>query len=143
VARHDRAAPGIEARDSTPGEFAEAAIEAGLDEDDVGQPTQLFEEVRYGKRDPESREERAIEVFRAIEAAYGRATTPARDEGVNNERRRDAEAADRGIGLLFVVVGVALIAVPDPFPFGAEVIFLAGIAAPPRRSRSAGVSRAR
>jgi len=34
-----------------------------------------------------------------------------------------------GIGLLFVVVGVALIAVPDPFPFGAEVIFLAGIAA--------------
>jgi len=49
-----------------------------------------------------------------------------------------------GIGLLFVVVGVALIAVPDPFPFGAEVIFLAGIAAPPpQRSRSAGVSRAR
>jgi hypothetical protein len=66
---------------STPGEFAEAAIEAGLDEDDVGQLTQLFEEVRYGKRDPESREERAIEVFRAIEAAYGTGDDAGADEG--------------------------------------------------------------
>ncbi|MCU4800044.1 DUF4129 domain-containing protein [Halobacteria archaeon HArc-gm2] len=66
---------------STPGEFAEAAVEAGLDEDDVGQLTQLFEEVRYGKRDPESREERAIEVFRSIEAAYGTGDDAGADEG--------------------------------------------------------------
>lgn len=56
---------------ATPGEFAEAAIEAGLDETHVNDLTTLFEEVRYGRRDPESREERALEVFRAIEDEYG------------------------------------------------------------------------
>lgn len=66
---------------STPGEFAEAAVEAGLDEDDVGQLTQLFEEVRYGKRDPEAREDRAIEVFRSIEAEYGTDDDAGADQG--------------------------------------------------------------
>jgi len=56
---------------ATPGEFAEAAIEAGLDESHVDDLTTLFEEVRYGRRDPESREQRAIEVFQDIEAQYG------------------------------------------------------------------------
>jgi len=56
---------------ATPGEFADAAIEAGLDESHVDDLTTLFEEVRYGRRDPESREERAIEVFQEIEAQYG------------------------------------------------------------------------
>jgi len=56
---------------ATPGEFAEAAIEAGLDETHVDDLTTLFEEVRYGRRDPESREERAIAVFEDIEAEYG------------------------------------------------------------------------
>jgi hypothetical protein len=58
---------------ATPGEFAEAAIEAGLDESHVDDLTTLFEEVRYGRRDPESREERAIAVFQDIEAEYGEA----------------------------------------------------------------------
>lgn len=56
---------------STPGEFAGAAVEAGMDEAEVGQLTTLFEEVRYGRRDPEAREERAIEIFREIESKYG------------------------------------------------------------------------
>jgi len=56
---------------ATPGEFADAAIEAGLDESHVDDLTTLFEEVRYGRRDPKSREERAIAIFQEIETAYG------------------------------------------------------------------------
>ncbi|MEF8851136.1 MAG: DUF4129 domain-containing protein [Haloarculaceae archaeon] len=56
---------------STPREFARAAIDVGMDESDVDQLTTLFEEVRYGRRDPESREERALEVLRHIESHYG------------------------------------------------------------------------
>lgn len=57
---------------STPGEFAAAAIESGLDPDDVSALTRLFEEVRYGDRSvtPE-REQRAIETLRHIERHYG------------------------------------------------------------------------
>ncbi|WP_436924435.1 DUF4129 domain-containing protein [Halosimplex amylolyticum] len=58
---------------ATPGEFADAAIDVGLGEDDVRELTRLFEEVRYGKRDAESREQLAIDVFRNIEDEYGAA----------------------------------------------------------------------
>jgi len=58
---------------STPGEFARAAVDLGLAESDVNRLTTVFEEVRYGERDAESREERAIEAFRNIEAAYSEA----------------------------------------------------------------------
>ncbi|MFB6141320.1 MAG: DUF4129 domain-containing protein [Halosimplex sp.] len=58
---------------ATPGEFADAAVEVGLGEDDVRELTRLFEEVRYGKRDAESREQLAIDVFRNIEEEYGAA----------------------------------------------------------------------
>ena len=56
---------------STPGEFADAAVGAGMTEDDVEELTRLFEEVRYGGRDPtEDREERAVAALRRIETAY-------------------------------------------------------------------------
>ena len=59
---------------ATPREFAEAAIDLGMDEDDVSELTELFEEVRYGERDAESREEHAVAVFRSIEDEYGAET---------------------------------------------------------------------
>lgn len=56
---------------STPGEFVDAAVEAGLGHDDVQELTRLFEDVRYGDREPsEEYEQRAIAVFRRIEARY-------------------------------------------------------------------------
>lgn len=65
---------------SAPMDFADAAVEFGLDEDDVHELTELFNEVRYGHRSAEEREERAIEILRHIEATYeesagGRADT--------------------------------------------------------------------
>ena len=55
---------------SSPMDFAEAAIDFGLDEDDVTELTDLFNEVRYGNEDAESREERALEILRHIESEY-------------------------------------------------------------------------
>jgi hypothetical protein len=57
---------------STPAEFARAARDAGMDEEDVTLLTDLFRAVRYGGEAPTAdREERAIEALRKIEAAYG------------------------------------------------------------------------
>ncbi|MFB6121162.1 MAG: DUF4129 domain-containing protein [Halobacteriaceae archaeon] len=55
---------------SSPMDFADAAIDFGLDEDDVMELTDLFNEVRYGHEDPASREERALEILRHIESEY-------------------------------------------------------------------------
>ncbi|MDS0298083.1 DUF4129 domain-containing protein [Halogeometricum sp. S1BR25-6] len=58
-------------RTSTPGEFASAAVEAGMAREDVDELTRLFEEVRYGGESPtEEREERAVTALRRIESAY-------------------------------------------------------------------------
>lgn len=56
---------------STPAEFADAAVEAGMNEEEVDRLTRLFEEARYGNMDPEPHEELALETFRAIEERYG------------------------------------------------------------------------
>ncbi len=56
---------------STPAEFADAAIDAGISPDDVRELTGLFETVRYGTADPtEEREQRAVDSLRRIERAY-------------------------------------------------------------------------
>jgi len=56
---------------STPAEFADAAVEAGMSGADVGELTRLFEEVRYGGATPtEDRERRAVAALRRIESAY-------------------------------------------------------------------------
>jgi len=66
---------------ATPGQFADAAVDLGMDEADVAELTELFEEVRYGRRDAESREDRAVETLRSIETAYGEDD----DAGVDSE----------------------------------------------------------
>lgn len=56
---------------STPGEFANAAVAAGMDAADVDELTRLFETVRYGGVEPdETDEHRAVRVFRRIESSY-------------------------------------------------------------------------
>jgi len=56
---------------STPGEFAVAAVEAGMVRADVDELTMLFEDVRYGGDEPtEASEGRALSILRRIEATY-------------------------------------------------------------------------
>ncbi|PCR90706.1 DUF4129 domain-containing protein [Natrinema ejinorense] len=56
---------------STPGEFADAAIEAGLNPDAVRELTARFEEVRYGGFDATAdRETRARNALERIEASF-------------------------------------------------------------------------
>lgn len=56
---------------STPGEFADAAVAAGMTAGDVDELTRLFESVRYGGVDPDrSLERRALSAFDRIEASY-------------------------------------------------------------------------
>lgn len=65
---------------STPREFADAAVDAGLDADDVETLTTLFEQVRYGEEPlSETDRDRVVEVLRRIEATY------AADEEVTEE----------------------------------------------------------
>lgn len=86
---------------STPMDFADAAIEVGLDEDDVSELTELFNEVRYGHRSAEEREERALEVLRHIEATYEESPGEGTDEELPGEAADEespGEATDPGDG---------------------------------------------
>nr|WP_305794393.1 DUF4129 domain-containing protein [Halomarina rubra] len=57
---------------TTPGEFAAAAVDAGMSRDDVAELTRLFETTRYGGRTVDAdREERATTALRRIERTYG------------------------------------------------------------------------
>jgi hypothetical protein len=59
-------------RSSTPTEFADAAVDAGMDARDVRELTALFEEVRYGGAEATTdRESRAVSALRRIESEYG------------------------------------------------------------------------
>jgi hypothetical protein len=58
-------------RSSTAGEFAEAAVDAGMAREDVAELTALFEDVRYGGAEATTeREERALAALRRIESTY-------------------------------------------------------------------------
>lgn len=57
---------------TTPAAFERAAVEAGMEPDDVAELRRLFEEVRYGGEKPsEAYEQRAIAALRRVEDEYG------------------------------------------------------------------------
>ncbi|TYL36220.1 hypothetical protein CV102_23340 [Natronococcus pandeyae] len=67
---------------STPREFADAAVDAGLERDHVEELTRLFEDVRYGDVETTAAmEERAVSVLRRIETEYARDESESADTG--------------------------------------------------------------
>lgn len=76
---------------STPAEFADAAVAAGMDREDVAELTRLFEAVRYGDEPitPE-REDRAVAALRNIERSYGDVST----EGVAGDQTAAEEVPE-------------------------------------------------
>lgn len=67
---------------STPREFADAALAAGVDPEDVSELTRLFETVRYGTETvTPAQEERALEILRRIERTHGDYANRAEDDG--------------------------------------------------------------
>lgn len=55
----------------SPTDFATRAINLGMDEKYVNELTHLFNEVRYGGKNPHTRGDRAVSVLRNIESEYG------------------------------------------------------------------------
>lgn len=90
---------------TTPGEFAAAAVDAGMDPEDVERLTGAFEAVRYGGDEVTTDHERsAREAFRRIEAAYadhdttapdGREDIPGDREATSNDHEGAPDGGDR------------------------------------------------
>jgi hypothetical protein len=85
---------------STPQEFADAALEAGLNADDVRELTDLFETVRYGTTPVTSQhEKRAMEALRRIEQDYsegmGNDGAVSEDDSDNQDTGPDSGDSDR------------------------------------------------
>ena len=65
-----------------PAEFRDAAVDAGMEPEDVDRLTELFEEVRYGGAPPtEERESQAVETLRRIERRYADGNSRTGGEG--------------------------------------------------------------
>ncbi|MEY7848171.1 DUF4129 domain-containing protein [Natrarchaeobius sp. A-rgal3] len=83
---------------STPGEFASAAVDAGLEREDVDRLTALFEDVRYGQAETtDEMESRAIAVLRRIEGEYADAerndgSEPTADAGLESSDDTGSES---------------------------------------------------
>ncbi|MFB6296489.1 MAG: DUF4129 domain-containing protein [Halobacteriales archaeon] len=72
----------------TPRQFASAAIDAGMDPEDVSVLTRTFEEVRYGDAAlSDERRERAAEALRRIEATHGDNEAASPQSGSVSERK--------------------------------------------------------
>ena len=84
---------------STPGEFAEAAIDAGMESEHVSDLTRLFEDVRYGHTEPtEQLESRARSVLRRIEETYAADESEGNDSPTGSTDSRTYGRGPRGNG---------------------------------------------
>ncbi|WP_436926598.1 DUF4129 domain-containing protein [Halosimplex amylolyticum] len=87
---------------STPGEFADTAVAAGMDEARVDDLTDLFERVRYGHEPvTEAHERQAAETLRAIEADYDgvdatAASDPVQAAATGSAAAESPDASDAG-----------------------------------------------
>lgn len=73
---------------STPGEFADAAIDAGLARHHVEDLTHLFEDVRYGGKETTTEmEDRAVDVLRQIETEYADDAKESANESIGGDGR--------------------------------------------------------
>lgn len=73
----------------TAGEFADAATRLGMASSDVSELTTLFNEVRYGGKDAETREGQAINVLRDIESQYREETVTETETADDNRTVTD------------------------------------------------------
>lgn len=80
------------------GEFEEAAVALGMDEEDVSELTHLFNEVRYGGKDAAAREERAVSILRNIETRYVDTTDSDARNDDSHEPPTDERADEKGEG---------------------------------------------
>jgi multisubunit Na+/H+ antiporter MnhC subunit len=79
---------------STPREFAETAVEAGLEREDVDELTRLFEDVRYGDVETTAEmEERAVSVLRRIETEYAAEDADAANATLDRRPSADGDSA--------------------------------------------------
>ncbi|UIP00465.1 DUF4129 domain-containing protein [Halobaculum sp. CBA1158] len=82
-------------RSTTPAEFADAAVDAGMDRRDVAALTEAFEAVRYGGEPatPE-REREAVDALRRIEGTY--ADGDSAGDAIDSDRPRDGDHDGHG-----------------------------------------------
>ncbi|ARS88845.1 DUF4129 domain-containing protein [Natrarchaeobaculum aegyptiacum] len=79
---------------TTPRQFADAAVDAGMGPADVEELTRLFEDVRYGETEPTAElNERAKTVFRRIESEYGAPAATSSDERAARDESSGGETA--------------------------------------------------
>ncbi|WP_415380611.1 DUF4129 domain-containing protein [Halosimplex sp. TS25] len=80
---------------STPGEFADTAVAAGMDEGRVDDLTDLFERVRYGDEPvTEAHERQASETLRAIEDHYDGVDATAATDSAETESTGASDPVD-------------------------------------------------
>lgn len=81
-----------------PTEFATEAIDLGMAENDVEGLTRLFNEVRYGGKEADVREDKATDILRSIEAEYGTDENPDMDDTdtIDDEAIDTADATPTG-----------------------------------------------
>jgi len=83
---------------TTAEEFADAAVDAGMNAGDVERLTDLFRDVRYGGVDPGARADEAVATLRRIEETYAGGDGSDRDDGGDADASGDGADGEAGDG---------------------------------------------